>query len=121
MRKGYFNVEADDENLRKATWKTNKCKFSYTMQGIFQGSTNPNYISVVCKANNKNLLAAGDDDFLLNLGNYPCITENPKLKKYRGHSGVIKKIIWNSNDNLIITIAENDKAIIVWSVEEVGK
>ncbi len=121
LRKGYFNVEADDENLRKATWKTNKCKFSYTMQGIFQGSTNPNYISVVCKANNKNLLAAGDDDFLLNLGNYPCITENPKLKKYRGHSGVIKKIIWNSNDNLIITIAENDKAIIVWSVEEVEK
>ena len=117
----FFEVEPDDENLRKASWKTNKCKFSYTMQGIFQGSTNPNYISVVCKANNKNLLAAGDDDFLLNLGNYPCITENPKLKKYRGHSGVIKKIIWNSNDNLIITIADKDKAIIVWSVEEVNK
>ena len=116
-----FDVDPNDEDLRKASWKTNKCKFSYTMQGIFQGSTNPNYLSVVCKANNKNLLAAGDDDFLLNLCNYPCITENPKLKKYRGHSGVIKKIIWNSNDNLIITIAENDKAIIVWSVEEVDK
>ena len=121
LREGTFVVEPDDENLRKASWKTNKCKFSYTMQGIFQGSTNPNYISVVCKANNKNLLAAGDDDFLLNLGNYPCITDNPKLKKYRGHSGIIKKIIWNSNDNLIITIAENDKAIIVWSVDEVEK
>ena len=91
------------------------------MQGIFQGSTNPNYISAVCKAHNKNLLVAGDDDYLLNLCNYPCITENPKLKKYRGHSGVIKKIIWNSVDNLIITIAENDKAIIVWNVEEVNK
>ena len=116
-----FQVDANDENLRKASWKTNKCKFSYTMQGIFQGSTNPDYISVVCKAHNKNLFAAGDDDYLLNLCNYPCITDNPKIKKYRGHSGVIKKIIWNSNDNLIITIAENDKAIIVWSVEEVDK
>ena len=116
-----FEVDPNDEDLRKASWKTNKCKFSYTMQGIFQGSTNPNYISVVCKANNKNILAAGDDDFLLNLCNYPCINENPKLKKYRGHSGVIKKIIWNSNDNLIITIADKDKAIIVWSVEEVNK
>jgi WD40 repeat protein len=114
-------VQPDDKHLRAASWKTNTCKFSYTMQGIFQGSTNPNYISAVCKAHNKNLLAAGDDDYLLNLCNYPCITENPKLKKYRGHSGVIKKIIWNSNDNLIITIAENDKAIIVWSVEEVDK
>jgi len=121
LKTGNFSVDPNDEDLRKASWKTNKCKFSYTMQGIFQGSTNPNYISVVCKANNKNLLAAGDDDFLLNLGNYPCITENPKLKKYRGHSGVIKKIIWNSNDNLIMTIAENDKAIIVWSVEEEHK
>ena len=121
LKVGNFSVDPNDEDLRKASWKTNKCKFSYTMQGIFQGSTNPNYISVVCKANNKNILAAGDDDFLLNLGNYPCITENPKLKKYRGHSGVIKKIIWNSNDNLIITIADKDKAIIVWSVEEVNK
>ena len=117
----YFEVDPNDEDLRAASWKTNKCKFSYAMQGIFQGSTNPNYISVVCKAHNKNILAAGDDDFLLNLCNYPCITENPKLKKYRGHSGIIKKIIWNSNDNLIITIAEKDKAIIVWSVEEVDK
>ena len=114
-------VKPEDEHLRSASWKTNTCKFSYTMQGIFQGSTNPNYISAVCKAHNKNLLAAGDDDYLLNLCNYPCITENPKLKKYRGHSGVIKKIIWNSVDSLIITIAENDKAIIVWNVEEVNK
>jgi WD40 repeat protein len=111
-------VEPDDNNLINSTWKTNTCKFSYTMQGIFQGSTNPNYISAVCKANNKNLLVAGNDDYYLNLCNYPCITENPKLKKYRGHSGIIKKIIWNSADSLIITIAENDKAIIVWSVEE---
>ena len=116
-----IEVEPDDEDLRNSEWKTNTCKFSYTMQGIFQGSTNPNYISTVCKAHNKNLLAAGDDDYLLNLCNYPCITENPKLKKYRGHSGVIKKIIWNNTDSLIITIAENDKAIIVWSVEEVNK
>ena len=112
-------IEPEDENLRNASWKANTCKFSYTMQGIFQGSTNPNYISAVCKANNKNLLAAGDDDYLLNLCNYPCITDNPKLKKYRGHSGVIKRIIWNNSDSLIITIAEKDKAVIVWSVEEV--
>ena len=112
-------LEPDDEDLRNSSWNTNTCKFSYTMQGIFQGSTNPNYISSVCKANNKNLLAAGDDDYLLNLCNYPCITENPKLKKYRGHSGVIRRIIWNSSDSLIITIADKDKAIIVWSVEEV--
>ena len=119
--KNIREVESDDKDLKNSEWKTNTCKFSYTMQGIFQGSTNPNYISAVCKAHNKKLLAAGDDDYLLNLCNYPCITENPKLKKYRGHSGLIKKIIWNNTDSLIITIAENDKAIIVWSVEEVNK
>ena len=89
------------------------------MLGIFQGSTNPNYISAVCKTNNKNLLAVRDDDNLLNLCIYPFITENPKLKKYRGYSGVIKRIIWNISYSLIITISEKNKAVIVWSVEEI--
>ena len=80
------DFKPDDEDLRNASCKINTYKFSYTMQGIFQGLTYLKYISSFCKAHNKNLLIAGDDDYLLNLCNYPCIIENPKLKQYRGHS-----------------------------------
>ena len=91
------------------------------MQRIFQGSTNPRNIIAVCKMHNQNLLTAEDDDYLLNLCNYPCITENPKLNKYRLHSGVIKKLFWNNVDSLILTIDENDKEISVQNIEEMNK
>ena len=66
----------------------------------------------------KKLLCAGDEHYLLHLCNYPCVSDNPKKKKYRGHSGKIKVILWNFDDSKIITIAENDKAIIYWTLEE---
>lgn len=113
-----MEILEDAKDCKNAVWDSLTCKFNYCVQGVFQGSTSAEYISAVCRANNKNLVVAGDDDFLLNLYNYPCITENPKFKKYRGHSGKITKILWNSTDSKIITIAKKDKAIIVWTVDE---
>ena len=120
----FYNLEEDpikqedSENLKSVEWPKITCKFNYTVQGVFQGSTNPDYISSVSKANTKKLLCAGDEHYLLHLCNYPCVSDNPKKKKYRGHSGKIKVILWNFDDSKVITIAENDKAIIYWALEE---
>ena len=108
----------DPNDMVTVEWPKITCKFNYTVQGIFQGSTNPGYINCVSKANTKNLICAGDDHYLLHLCNYPCVSDNPKKKKYRGHSGKIKKIIWNFDDSKLITIAQNDKSIILWNLEE---
>lgn len=120
----FLNVDKKEEYLVKpeevknTEWMTITCKFNYTVQGIFQGSTNPKYITAVSKANSKKLVCFGNDDYLINLCNYPCITENPKIKKYRGHSGKIKKIYWCLEDSRLITIAKGDKTLIYWMVEE---
>ena len=112
-------IELKDPNDMVAVeWPKITCKFNYTVQGVFQGSTNPDYINCVSKANTKKLICAGDEHYLLHLCNYPCVDDNPKKKKYRGHSGKIKKIIWNFDDSKLITIAENDRAIILWNLEE---
>ena len=112
-------IELKDPNdMVKVEWPKITCKFNYTVQGVFQGSTNPDYINCVSKANTKKLICAGDEHYLLHLCNYPCVDDNPKKKKYRGHSGKIKKIIWNFDDSKLITIAENDRAIILWNLEE---
>ena len=112
-------IELKDPNdMIAVEWPKITCKFNYTVQGIFQGSTNPDYINCVSKANTKKLICAGDEHYLLHLCNYPCVDDNPKKKKYRGHSGKIKKIIWNFDDSKLITIAENDKSIILWNLEE---
>ena len=108
----------DASHLQSVEWPKITCKFNYSVQGIFQGSTNPDYISCVSKANTKKLVCAGDEHYLLHLCNYPCVSDNPKKKKYRGHSGKIKVILWNFDDSKLITIAENDKSIIYWSLEE---
>ena len=112
-------IELKDPNVMVAVeWPKITCKFNYTVQGVFQGSTNPDYINCVSKANTKKLICAGDEHYLLHLCNYPCVDDNPKKKKYRGHSGKIKKIIWNFDDSKLITIAENDRSIILWNLEE---
>ena len=120
----FYKIEKDSINKEKAEnmisveWPKITCKFNYTVQGVFQGSTNPDFISTVSKANTKKLLCAGDEHYLLHLCNYPCVSDNPKKKKYRGHSGKIKVILWNVDDTKLITIAENDKSIIYWTLEE---
>ena len=117
IEKDSINLE-NPENMQSTEWPKITCKFNYTVQGVFQGSTNPDFISVVSKANTKKLICAGDENYLLHLCNYPCVSDNPKKKKYRGHSGKIKVILWNFDDSKLITIAENDKSIIYWTLEE---
>ena len=116
---GKNSIELENpENMQSIEWPKITCKFNYTVQGVFQGSTNPDFISAVSKANIKKLLCAGDENYLLHLCNYPCVSDNPKKKKYRGHSGKIKVILWNFDDSKVVTIAENDQSIIYWTLEE---
>ena len=117
IEKDIFDLK-DPNDIVAVEWPKITCKFNYTVQGVFQGSTNPDYINCVSKANTKKLICAGDEHYLLHLCNYPCVDDNPKKKKYRGHSGKIKKIIWNFDDSKLITIAENDRSIILWNLEE---
>lgn len=111
-------IKEDPEHMKSVEWPKITCKFNYAVQGVFQGSTNPDYISCVSKANTKNLVCSGDEHYLLHLCNYPCVSDNPKKKKYRGHSGKIKVILWNFDDSKLVTIAENDMSIIYWTLEE---
>ena len=110
--------EADEEDIKKTDFAKITCKFNYTIQGAYQGLTDPNFITSVSKANSKCLLAFGNNDGKMNLCNYPCISESVKVKKYNGHSGKIKVIYWNTDDSMLISIAENDRAIICWSLED---
>ena len=61
-------------NTRSIKWGTHTCKFGYTVQGIFNGSTDPNYINSVCSSHSKSLVVSGDDDNFLNI--YNCTILN---------------------------------------------
>ncbi len=114
-----YEVAKSTDFVKNADWSTLTCKFGFTVQGIYLGSTDPDYINSVGRANALNLICAGRFDFKLNLMNYPTIQDAPKFFSYKGHSGKIRRIIWTPDDDKIITIAENDNALILWNVEEI--
>jgi hypothetical protein len=68
--------------LRNTNWHSLTCKFGYYVQGIFMGSTDPNYVNSVACSTSKKYIASGDDDNFLNIYNYPCTVDNPKWKSY---------------------------------------
>ena len=110
-------TEVDDPlKVNGVEWPRITCKFGYTVQGVYMGSTDPNFVSCVCKANSKKIILSGDDDSLLNLYNYPTVSENPKVKRFKGHSGIIKRIVFSNDDEKIVTIASQDKSVILWSL-----
>ena len=53
---------------------------------------------------------------MINLFNYPVIDDNSKFKGYKGHSGKVNRVIWRDDDERILSIAKDDKAIIYWKV-----
>ncbi len=78
----YIYFLLDPIQTRSLKWYTHTCKFGYAVQGIFNGSTDPNYINSVSVSNSKTMIASGDDDNLLNIYNYPCLRDNPEMKRY---------------------------------------
>ena len=109
----------EPESINNLDWPQITCKFGYNVQGVYLGSTDPDYISSVSKAHSKKLILSGNDDYLLNLTNYPAIQESAKFKSYRGHSGKIKRIVWSPDDESILTIADDDLSVILWKLEQV--
>ena len=81
-----YEVATSTDFVKNADWSTLTCKFGFTVQGIYLGSTDPDYINSVGRANALNLICSGRFDFKLNLMNYPTIQDAPKYYSYRGHS-----------------------------------
>ncbi len=72
----------DPMEMRNINWETLSCKFGYYVQGIFMGSTDPDYVNSVACSNSHNLLVSGDDESLVNIHNFPCISDNAGCKSY---------------------------------------
>lgn len=84
----YLNIKdeqgivLDNEETRNIEWYTITCKFGFYVQGIFLGSTDPNYINTVSRSKSKKYIISGDDDKLLNIYNFPVISDSSKCKSY---------------------------------------
>lgn len=109
-------IISNHEEIRDLVWESITCKFGYYVQGIFLGSTDPNYINCVSSTKDKKYLISGDDDKLLNIYNFPVISESTKCKSYFGHCEPISHVKAVDNGR-VISIAEGDSSIIIWNLK----
>jgi hypothetical protein len=75
-------VTLDPTGMRDVEWYTWTCKFGYYVQGIFMGSSDPNFVNSTARSNSQKYLITGDDDNYLNIFNYPPIKDNSLAKSY---------------------------------------
>ena len=123
----YFNIKqgnsfiSDPQEIKDVEWHSITCKFGYYVQGIFLGSTDPNYINTVSCSKDRKYLISGDDDKLLNIYNFPVISDSAKCKSYYGHCEAISYVRFTNDDKRIISIAGADTTIIIWEIKEYHK
>lgn len=72
----------DPTEVANKQWATITCKFGYYVQGIFLGSTDPDYINSACRSNDHKYMVSGDDDRLLNIYNYPVVSDSAQCKSF---------------------------------------
>jgi WD40 repeat protein len=101
-------------------WATWTCKFGFPVQGIFEG-VDFSDINTVCRSNNRQVLATGDDFQKVRLLKYPCIVPKAGCKRYTAHSSHVTRVRFGCNDNMLVSIGGNDKTAIVWTTDFGGE
>ena len=95
-------------------WFTWTCVLGFYSQGIFPPCADGTDVNSVCRANNRKIMATGDDFGKVNLYKYPSVVEHSLNKQYAGHSSHVTKVKFAFDDCFLISTGGNDKAVIIW-------
>jgi WD40 repeat protein len=116
----FINVEAGavvrSVDCKDMAWSTWTCTLGYPVQGII-ATSDPNDVNSVCRSKNQKLMAIGDDFNNVKLFNYPSTSNYSGSKRFLGHSSLITKVKFMLEDNCLVSIGGQDRAIIVWATD----
>lgn len=62
------------------------------------------------------LLVSGDDKGKVRLLEYPCVVKNSQGVIGRGHSSHVTSVLFNNNDEYVISSGGEDQTILQWKV-----
>ena len=97
-------------------WYTWTCVLGFPVIGIWPG-VDMTDVNTCCISFNRSILATGEDSSKVKLFKYPCYVEKAKFKEYFGHSSHLTEVKFTIGDNYLVTVAGNDKTVIVWSTD----
>ena len=80
------------EKTERFNWVTWTSQCGVPVQGIFQ-SVDSSGITTVCRAQNRKILATGDESGKINLFKFPSVDEHAQCKSYVVHSSPVTKVI----------------------------
>jgi len=104
--------------LKNVDWATHTCTYGWSCQGIWPpkkaiGSSTP-----VCadRSTDRKLIATGLNKGEVRLYNYPALKSARGLQEL-GHAGEVANARFSLDDETLVTIGKNDRAILVWRVK----
>jgi microtubule-associated protein-like 6 len=105
--------------LRDVTWATHNCLMEFTSQGIWSiyrdGS---DFQAADCNTfrgdDDGQIIVAGDNFGRLKIFRYPCVSSAAVSKAYWVAACPITRVRFASGDNLLVSLAGEDKGIFQW-------
>ena len=107
-------------SVKDAWWHTLTCPFGWGVQGIWPPGSDGTDINSVARSHTWEqvpVVATVDDDGLVKVFNYPCLTVGAPDKCYRGHSAHVTNIAFTSDDGHVVTTGGGDKCVFVWGTD----
>ena len=111
---GFSRINAS--SAKDIDWYTWTCVLGFPVIGIFPG-VDFSDVNTVCRSNNRQILASGEDTSKVKIFKYPCYEEGAKNKEYFGHSSHLTEVKFLENDNYLISVGGNDKTVIIWETD----
>lgn len=121
----YWKIDEPAQKFKRITtvpdpdlvkWSGDPLIAGWDVQGLYQADWDGTDLNDATVANNKKLIATGDDYGWVRLHNYPCIT-NEVCKQYQAHSAFVVGVEWtgdDGSDEYLMTVGGNDYAIFQW-------
>lgn len=107
-------------DVRDVLWSTWTSTLGFPVQGIIR-TNDPNDVNTVCRANNHKVMATGDDFYHVTLFRYPSTSDKTGNKRFLAHSSLVTKVKFMLNDNCLVSIGGQDRAIIIWGTDFGGE
>jgi microtubule-associated protein-like 6 len=103
-------------SVKDVEWASWTCKIGWPVQGIFPGVMGSE-VNAVCRSDNRQLLATGENSQLVKLFKYPCAVEKANFNSYLAHSSFVTRVRFSAKDAFLISVGGHDNTSIVWTTD----
>eukprot|EP00741_Cyanophora_paradoxa_P015979 tig00000042_g15425.t1 len=105
-------------SFKNEKWATQSCVIGWPVQGVFEPGMDGLDVKSVDRSKDGRLLAIGTNFRYVALAQYPCLTDDSKRKKYKGHSEFVTNVRWTPRDDYLISVGGADLCVMQWRREK---